>query len=169
MDILLISSVGRLITELGKLFQAADQVGVIDVDVPTVIAIIAILTAIIQAIYQRWVADARRDIRYEHRFTQLEAKVDLYWKSVESQLADQVHHPITPETDELLEKIPTGTMTIADRMRLRQLLIGQLCAPARDPANCTAINWLIGIQSARIAEAQMQKILSPKVLRTRIS
>lgn len=157
MELLVISFFTRFI-------HSMKDVGEIDLDLPTTLAILAILTAVVQAIYQRWVADARRDIKYEHRFTNLETKVELYWNSVEDALAKGVHSPHTPEADRLLEKIQTDQITLPERMRLRQLLIAQICELTPDPIRCTATQMLIGIQDARIAEAQLIRSVSPKVL-----
>ena len=44
-------------------------------------------------------------IEMEHRITELESHVNIFWKDFEKKMANYLHSPHTPETDKLLEKL----------------------------------------------------------------
>lgn len=53
----------------------------------------------------------QQDLDNEHRFTELETKTNLFWHTVETKMTEFVHSPHTPDIDPLLEKMATKNLT----------------------------------------------------------
>jgi hypothetical protein len=119
-------------------------------DTSIIIAGFSLALSGVEFLYQRFVANVQKDREYEHRFTILEDRVELYWKSVEQKLTQQIHSPHRPVIDALLDKINDDTITIDERAELRDLLLDGICEKSIEPYNCTAAETLAGIQTARV-------------------
>lgn len=65
-------------------------------------------------------------LEMEHRLTEAEGKIDIFWKDFERKMATYLHSPHTPETDKLLEKLADGILTDEERIKLCQALEGHI-------------------------------------------
>ena len=129
-----------------------------------VLSILALILSVLFFVYNRFIYQIDKESKYEHRFTELETKVNLYWNGVENILSKQLHSPHRPNLDAYLEKITAGTITLDERAKLRELLFGHICDQSIEPDRCTSAQLLLLIQDARIAEATIKRANSPKVL-----
>ncbi len=64
----------------------------------------------------------RFKLEVEHRLTENEIKIELFWRKFEKKMAEDLHSPHTPEADRLLEKLSAGSINIQERMCLGNIL-----------------------------------------------
>ncbi|MDD5511383.1 MAG: hypothetical protein PHI12_11340 [Dehalococcoidales bacterium] len=66
------------------------------------------------------------EIKQEHRITEIEGKIGIFWQDFNKKMAGLIHSPHTPETDLLLDKVVAGTITKQEALDLCAKIQGHI-------------------------------------------
>ena len=96
------------------------------------------------------------EAKVQDRLARLETKVDLWWRTVEREVAPMLKQPSHQRKDDLLDKMAApDTLTLSEAKELESLLAGEFHDSSRDNLRLAYI-LVLGRLRGRIAEMEMR-------------
>lgn len=80
----------------------------------------------------------------KERLTEIETKVELFWKALEGRVVDMLKSPNLPYQDVLLEKLRAGGLSEEEAEDLKEILLKEMLSKEEDAGKQLAYVLIIG-------------------------